>query len=113
VANLAERKLSSLTYIVKDFPATVEYMLGVMSDTKRREVFTSWGKELRAEPQSTVHTASTMSSCYQLLVKEKMRQYIQVTNWGILQMRQRNICQAMHPGEFVTRAGPYGCRPLN
>jgi hypothetical protein len=34
--------LSSLTYIVKDFPATVEYMLGVMSDTQRREFLTSW-----------------------------------------------------------------------
>src|SRR5215475_81183 len=70
--------LSALSFSVKDFPATVEYMLGVVPEAKQAELFRTWGNEVRGEPQSTIHTVLIMSKFYHLLVQEKFRQAIQV-----------------------------------
>jgi len=99
--------LSALSFSVKDFPATVEYMLGVLPEAKRTEFFRTWGNEVRGEPQSTIHTVLIMSKFYHLLVQEKFRQAIQVYSWSFNRSLQRNFCGAIHPGEVTTGSGPY------
>lgn len=107
-----DETLTSLTYIVRNFPAMVEYTEGVMSDQQRREFFTSWAKELGREPQSTLRTAATMAHFYDLLLQEKIRQTTQVLNWQFLRARQNGLCKSIYGG-FAAGAGPYGCQTFN
>jgi len=99
--------LSALSFSVKNLPATVEYMLGVLPEAKRAEFFRTWGSGVRGEPQSTIRTALFMSSFYRLLVHEKFRQTIQVYSWSFNRSLQSNFCGAIHPGEGTTGSGPY------
>ncbi len=84
---------SSYAHITKDFPATQQYMLSVMSEADRQKFWAGEKEDHRVNPGiQTTAIASEMSTFYDLLVKAKMREYIQVSSWGIARQRARNLC---------------------
>lgn len=107
--------LHALTNSVKDFPATVEYTLGVMPEAKRKELFAAWAGDLGSEPRGTLQSATRMAGMYRALVQVAFRQTVQVLKneasmWSINRSNQKMFCEAIYAGHFTSGFGA-GCGP--
>lgn len=111
--------LSAVTNIVQDFPASEE-VLGSLAEGQRRQILAEMRQVLGNEPDSTLSTALSMSTLYNILLQQAYGGLLQTQSWALNQQMQRNFCNSLYAGPkaagdhsttFTQGTGAF-CRPL-
>jgi len=114
-ALLAQQRNSQVKITVKavqavdnGFVASIEFQDHHESYDPKRS---AWIPVISSLPQEDTWRSDAQGNFKIVLVKFLQPQSSQFSNWQFRRRFQSTMCRAIHPGEFYTRAEPYGCRP--